>query len=215
MALLPAFEGALGLEFQLGDDLTVKVRSNLDLQGGVGLVARPGEPIEMVLGFESDDVPVHSTGSIEAVVERTGADADHEPVVVLGTPGRTRLQFRRIGGIAGVRLVGDAVDAFAEFEVRGLEFVFRPDDADGFIAAVLPGDGFSVSADLAVGVSHRAGFYFRGTSGLEIQLPVRQQIGPVEIQGLSVSASPSGGTRSGRRSPRGWGRSRPWWTGSG
>ncbi|MGW3417461.1 DUF6603 domain-containing protein [Streptomyces phaeochromogenes] len=195
LALLPQFTGELGLRFELGSDIAVTIRSDLDLQGGVGLVARPGAPIEMVLGFESDDAPVRGTGSIEVVVERAGADTDQEPTLVLGAPGRTRLQFRRIAGSGGVRLAGNDVDAFAEFEVRGLEFVFKPDEeADGFIAAIVPADGFTLSADLAVGVSHKSGFYFRGTSGLELQLPVRQQIGPVEIQGLSVSASPSGGT---------------------
>src|SRR5206468_2640918 len=118
---------------------------------------------------------------------------DGRPVLLLGSPDSSRLQFRSIGGTGGVRLVGDDVDVFAEFEFRGLEFVFRPDEADGFIAAVVPSEGFSVSADLAVGISHKLGIYFRGASRLEIQLPVRQSIGPVEIQGLSVSVLPSGG----------------------
>src|SRR5262249_28862027 len=85
------------------------------------------------------------------------------------------------------------VDAFAELEVKGLRFVFKPDGADGFIAAILPADGFSIGGDLAVGISHRSGFYFRGTSNLEVQIPVREQVGPVDIEGLSVSAAPSGG----------------------
>lgn len=194
VALLPAFDGALAVTFPLGADLEVTVTSNLDLAGGVALLARPGQPLEMVLGFENGGVPVGGRGSIEAVVRRAGEDTDREPTIVFGAPDRTRLQFRRIAGTGGVRLVGDDVDAFVEVDVRGLEFVFRPDDADGFITKVLPADGFSVGADLAVGLSHRDGFYFRGTSGLEIQLPVRQQIGPVELQGLSVTATPEGGT---------------------
>ncbi|MGW3938935.1 DUF6603 domain-containing protein [Streptomyces phaeochromogenes] len=195
LALLPAFDGTLGLRFEPSADFAVTIRSDLDLKGGVALLVRPGEPVEMVLGFESaDGVPVRSRGSIEARVERSGDDSDRAPVMLLGAPDRTHLQFRTFAGTGGVRLDGDDVDAFVEFEVRGLEFVFRPDEADGFITAVVPREGFSISGDLAVGVSHKSGFYFRGTSGLELQLPVRQQIGPVEIQGLSVSASPSGGT---------------------
>lgn len=195
VALLPAFTGALAVTFPLGADLEVTVTSDLDLAGGIALVARPGESLDLVFGFESDTAPVvHGTGSIEAVVRRAGADTDHEPTILLGSPGRTRLQFRRIAGTGGVRVVGTDVDAFVELEVRGLELVFRPDDADSFIASVVPDDGFSIAADLAVGLSHQHGFYFRGTSGLEIQLPVRKQVGPVELQGLTVSATPDGGT---------------------
>lgn len=191
-ALLPSFDGVLGFRFELGPDIAVTIRSDLDLAGGVALVMRPGQGIEMVLGFESaDGVPVHDTGTIEVLAERTGAGK--EPVLLLGTPDGTRLEFTTVAGTGGVRLSGTDVDAFAEFEVKGLRFVFKPDGADGFIAAVLPADGFSVGGDLAVGISHRNGFYFRGTSNLEIQIPVRERVGPVEIEGLSVSAAPSGG----------------------
>jgi hypothetical protein len=191
LALLPSFDGIVGFAFDLGSGITVAIRSALDLQGGVALLARPGVPVEMVTGFESDQVPTHVAGAIEVVV--TDAAPDREPMMILGSRDGTRLQFRSIEGIGGVRLVGDDVDIFAEIDLRGLEFVFRPDDADSFIAAVVPTDGFTVGADLTLGVSHRSGFYFRGTSGLEIQLPVRQQLGPVEIQGLSVSATPTAG----------------------
>ncbi|MFC4116405.1 DUF6603 domain-containing protein [Nonomuraea zeae] len=191
LAVLPSFSGDLGLRLELGPDLAVTIRSDLDLQGGVGLLIRPGEPVEMILGFESGQGPVHATGSIEARVERDGTGG--EPVVLLGAPDRTRLQFRTVAGAAGVRLAGGEVDVFAELDVQGLEFVFKPDDTDGFIAAILPGDGFTVGADLAVGISHKSGFYFRGTSNLEIELPVREQIGPIELQGLTLAANPSNG----------------------
>ncbi|MFB4295076.1 DUF6603 domain-containing protein [Actinomadura sp. NTSP31] len=191
LALLPEFAGELGASMALTPDLTLTVRSDLDLQGGVGLVARPGRGIDMILGFESAGVPVHDTGTIEVVAERTVDDGD-QPTLVFGSPDGTRLQFKAIGATGGVRLAGDDVDVFAELDVHGLEFVLKPDDADGFIAAILPADGVRFGADLAVGVSHRSGFYFRGTSNLEIQLPVRERIGPLEIQGLTIAARPSG-----------------------
>jgi len=192
LALLPSFDGALGFRFELGPDIAVTIRSDLDLAGGIALVARPGEGIDMLLGFESaDGVPVHDTGAIEVRAERTGEGK--EPVLLLGTPDATRLEFTTVAGTGGVRLNGDGVDPFAEFEIKGLKFVFKPGDADGFIGALLPADGFSIGGDLAVGISHRHGFYFRGTSNLEIQIPVRERIGPLEIEGLTVSAAPSGG----------------------
>ncbi|MFE3879179.1 DUF6603 domain-containing protein [Kitasatospora sp. NPDC059146] len=188
LALLPSFTGRQGFRFELGPDIAVTIRGDLDLQGGVALLVRPGRGIEMLLGFESSTGPVHAKGSIDVQVERSGPTG--EPQVLFGSAGGTRLQLRRIAGAGGVRLVGDAVDFFAEFGLEGLEFVFSPAGADGFVGAVLPAGGFTVGADLTVGVSYRQGFYFRGTSNLEIQLPTHLELGPLEIQGLTISASP-------------------------
>lgn len=189
LALLPSFAGTQGFRFELGPDVAVTVRSDLDLSRGVALLVRPGRGVEIVAGFEPPGTPVRTKGTLDVQVERFGPAG--EPVVALGSPGGTRLQFRRIGGAGGVRLVGDNVDLFAEIEVDGLEFVLSPAGADGFIASVLPRDGFTLGADLALGVSHQQGFYFRGTSNLEIQLPVHLELGPLEIQGLTLSASPA------------------------
>lgn len=191
LALLPAFAGRLGVRVPLGPGLTLTVRSELDLQGGVGLRIRPGRPIETVVGFEAGDgTPVHLEGAVEAVVERTQADGT--PVVLVGSADGTRLQFRGLAGGGGVRLSGEGADIYTEFQVQGLEFVLKPGDADGFIAAVLPRDGFTLGADLAVAISHRDGFSFRGSSHLEIRVPTHLELGPVEIRALTVSAAPSG-----------------------
>ncbi|WP_055564266.1 kelch repeat-containing protein [Streptomyces atriruber] len=195
LALLPSLTGSLGLRFELACGIAVTVRSALDLQGGVALLARPGEGVDVITGFESGGAPGHAKGAIEVTAESMAADG--QPVLLLGTPDGTRLQFRALSGTGGVRIDGgqdDPVDVFAEFDLQGLEFVFKAgEDADGFLAAVLPADGFRIGGDLTLGVSHRDGLYFRGTSNLELQIPVGRRIGPVEVQSLSISVSPSGG----------------------
>jgi uncharacterized protein DUF6603/galactose oxidase-like protein len=189
-ALLPAYNGVLDFKLELGPDIAVTLRSDLDLQGGVALLIRPGTGIEIIVGFASGGAPAHAQGSLAVKAER--ASADSAPIVLLGSAGSTRLQFRKVAGTGGIRLVNGDVDVFAEFELGGLEFVFDPSDADGFIAALVPDGGFSFGADLIIGVSHRDGFYFRGTSNLEIQLPVHLGLGPIEIQSLTISARPGG-----------------------
>jgi N-acetylneuraminic acid mutarotase len=190
LALLPYFAGSLGAALPLTPDLRLIVRSDLDLQGGVALRIRPGAPIETVVGFDSG-TPSSKDGSIEAVVER--GDAAAAPTLIFGSADGTRLQFRKLGATGGVRLAGDGADVYAEFDLTGLEFVFAPGGADGFIATILPGGGFTVGADLTVGVSHRHGFYFRGTSNLELQIPTHIELGAVEIQALTISAAPDAG----------------------
>jgi hypothetical protein len=191
LALLPSFNGALDFRWPLGPDIAVTIRSDLEMQGGIGLKVRPGEDVDVIVGFADGDAPVGLKGSIDVRAEHGGADSP--PTLILGSAESTRLQFRGVSGVGGVRLQsGSDVDVFAEFELRGLEFVLQAGDADGFIAKILPSGGFSFSTDLALGISHRNGVYFRGTSTLQISIPAHVQLGPIEIQGLVVSITPSG-----------------------
>ncbi|MEV6911465.1 DUF6603 domain-containing protein [Amycolatopsis sp. NPDC051071] len=188
LALLPSFDGSAGVELPLAPGITVLIRSDLDLKGGVALRFLPGQGIETVVGFEKGS-PGKVDGAIEVVVERGGATG--EPTLLLGSRDGTRLQYRTIGATGGVR-IADGVDVFAEFEIKGLEFVFTPGGADGFIGKLIPGGGFTVGGDLVVGISHANGFYFRGSANLEARIPTHFKLGPLEIQGLTISASPSG-----------------------
>ena len=190
-AIMPAFNGVLDFTMQLSPDLTVTVSSDMDLQGGVGLLVRPGSGIDMVLGF-NNGTPAHATGSLKVDVERS--QVDNAPIVLLGSPDSTRLQYRKIGGLAGIRLdASQAPDVFAEADLKGLEFVFDPSGADGFIQTIFPSGSAGMGFDLTVGISHHDGFYFRGTSHLEISVPAHIQLGPIDVQSLTIAANPNGG----------------------
>jgi hypothetical protein len=102
LALLPEFNGFLNFTFQLGPDIAVKIRSDLDLAGGVALRVRPGHGVEMLIGFGGTGGVTHATGSIEVTADRSATDGS--PTIIFGAPNQTRLQFRKIGGAGGVRL---------------------------------------------------------------------------------------------------------------
>ncbi len=192
LALFPTFNGALDFTWQLDEDISLTVRSDLNVAGGLGLKVRPGTSIELVVGFEDGDAPVGASGSVDIKVAR--GITDGPPQIILGSPGETRLQYRTIAGVGGIRLANGAdLDVFLELDLKGLEFVIDAGEADGFIAKLLPEDGITFGSDLAVGISHRQGFYFRGTSNLELSVPAHVQIGPVEIQSLLISAIPADG----------------------
>lgn len=192
MIVMPAFNGLLDVKMSLFDDIAVKIRSDLNLQGGVALKLRPEKPIEVVVGFADAGSPVSASGSLDVRVERS--QLDQKKTVLLGSPDSTRLEFAKIGGAGGIRLAAGAVpDLFVEFELRGLAFVFNASESDGFIAKLLPAGGFGFATDLSVGFSHQNGFYFRGTSNLEIQVPAHVSLGPVDIQSLTIGANPREG----------------------
>jgi hypothetical protein len=192
LALMPSFNGLLDLRMQLGDDLAVVLDADLDLKGGVALVIRPGRPIDLLVGFEGGAAPTHATGSARGTVERSQLDG--KPILLLGKPDATRLQYRKLAGTFGIRLdANDGVDAFAEVELKGLELFFKPDEADGFIRFFFPAKGVAAAFDLAVGLSCVRGFYFRSTSHFEIAIPAHIQIGPIHLESLTIGVHPGAG----------------------
>jgi hypothetical protein len=190
-AIMPAFNGVLDLSMQLSPDLTLTINSDMDLQGGVGLIVRPGSGIDMVLGF-NNGAATHATGSLTVEIDRS--QVDNAPVLLLGSPTSTRLQYRKLGGLVGIRLdASQSPDVFAEADLKGLEFVLDSSGADGFIQTIFPPSSAGMGFDLTVGLSHQDGFYFRGTSHLEISVPAHIQLGPIEVQSLTIGANPNGG----------------------
>jgi hypothetical protein len=191
IAIMPAFSGILDFTMQLSPDLTATIHSNVDLQGGVAVLIRPSE-IDMVLGFNNPGAPIFASGSLGVNIERS--NLDNSPTIIFGTADATRLEYLKIGGTAGVSLNSDnKIDFFVEFEMKGLKFVFKPGEADGFIRQIVPSDGVSLGFDLALGFSHKNGFYFRGSTTFELHIPTHIDIGPIGLDGLTLSFVPQDG----------------------
>ena len=190
-ALLPSFNGILALRMQLGPTIAVTISSDLDLTGGVGLLVRPDSGVEMIVGFEGTGAPTSAKGTGRVEVEFSPAEA--APTVILGSAEGTRLEYTSVSGTGGFTLVaGKDVEIFAEVELQDLAFVLDTSDSDGFISKVLSGLNTRLEFDLGVGLASSRGFYFRGTSHLEIQVPTHIDLGPVEVQGLTLAVKPSG-----------------------
>jgi hypothetical protein len=190
IAMLPAFNGILDFKMNLGPDIAVTIKSEMNLEGGVGLIIRPDEPIEFILGFDDSAGISNAGGNLEVKAERTNADGT--PTIMLGNPDATRLEYKKIGGKGGINLSTEhGADVYVEVELNGLKFVFKPGEADGFIKNLVPPDGFSLDFELAAGYSINSGFYFRGSSAFEINLPAHIQLGPIELEGMTLTIKPS------------------------
>src|SRR5690606_27479492 len=70
------------------------------------------------------------------------------------------------------------------------KLVIKPGNPDGFLAKVLPPEGFTVDFNILVGLSSEKGFYFNGSGTLELDIPVSISLGPIEIQNLKVALTP-------------------------
>lgn len=179
-ALLPfatsGFDRAIGVR----EDLTLSFRANVDLTGGFGILVRPDEDVQVLAGLASGTPSAVGT-EFRTILKLAAPD---DPILLLGSPDGTRLQCGGVSTEGGTRFHSSGgFEVFTEFGIEGGKLVIKPKsgEKDGFLAELLPENGFEIDFDLGVGFSTKRGVYFRGSGGFEIPLASHLQIGPIEI----------------------------------
>ena len=123
-----------------------------------------------------------------------------EPFLLLGTAGGSRLEFASAQLDGGLTITVDTdtgattAAPTADGEITGGKLVIDSSGGDGFISTLL--SGVHVETDFGVGFTFApdAGLRFHGSGGLEIQVPVHVELGPVEVQAIYLRASISDGS---------------------
>jgi hypothetical protein len=117
-------------------------------------------------------------------------NVNHQPLTLIGDPTASRLQCQEIDTSLEVDFTWDGSKAAGIFTVEGAikqgKLIVKSDNPDGFLAKILPPDGFEVDFDILIGWSSAKGFFFNGSSALEIALPLHIDLGPIGIEGLTV-----------------------------
>lgn len=115
-----------------------------------------------------------------------------DPYVVFGVAGASRLEFREFVATVGAAVAWSGGAAQGELDVsaavQGGKVVIDASSGDGFLAKILPGTRVEADFDVLMGVSTERGFYFSGSSALEIRLPAHIELGPISIVGLTLGA---------------------------
>ncbi|WP_084735641.1 DUF6603 domain-containing protein [Actinophytocola xinjiangensis] len=117
-----------------------------------------------------------------------------EPIVLVGVAGGSRLEIGGVEVRAGLdlefadgRLTGvPTIDG----ELTGGKLVIDAGSADGFLATLL--GGARLEAGFAVGFAFdpEHGLRFHGGAGLQVQLPLHLELGPVDLTALQLVAIP-------------------------
>lgn len=123
------------------------------------------------------------------VADRTNAA---EGFILLGDAGEgSRLEIRKFVGEIGARFTGTGGTSSAAIdvggEVSGGKVVISFGDADSFVGSLVSAARLESDFEFALGYSADEGFYFVGSSSLEIQLPLHVSLGPVEVTALTIS----------------------------
>jgi len=175
-------------------DLTDTLKLNLEFSGsisnGFGISIDANNHftfIDDLLGSPQqvlDDTQLEFKASVTRKDDST--DGTGQKLVQMGTPGSSQLEIGSFQLDFGFEKNKTTRLYFEAGLQKGL-IVIKFGDADGFITKVL-GSGIQGNFDIGIGFSSDKGIYFTGSSGLEITIPTHVNLGPLQIQSLSVSA---------------------------
>lgn len=177
--------GGAGISVPFGNGVTLDLDSEVGLEAGARVEITPPADLE-----------VHSSASVTGRLSATLVKTSGTPgqaFIVIGLAGGPRFEAMTLRAATGTELALDADsgdvrgDLFVEAALEGGQIVIDLSGADGFLAEILPEDGFTVEVDVLIGWSGSRGVYFEGSSALEIELPVNLSLGPVSIPTVYLS----------------------------
>jgi hypothetical protein len=204
LALVPTTSGPPGLVIRLRDAVvigpqTIPLGQDLSLE----VDAEFSPPVQTELTVLTDGSvsfappsPAPLNGHIggKLTVKR---DSPPSPLVLFGVAGGSRLELQEIvlAASAGVQWSGGAATGTLDVSgsLNGGKVVIDATSGDGFLTQILPGTHVEADFSLVIGVSSQRGFYFSGSSALEIRLPAHIELGPVSIEGLTIAGGLQGG----------------------
>ncbi len=175
------------------DDWQVTTTLNIQFHQGMEIILQPDDSVTMKPpGGEVVQ------GNIE--VEWTAGKPGGTPYLLLGEPGGSRLDAKQLVVGAKMTLVWDLASNSAKGvfrisgEVKEGHVSFSLSKADGFIGSILSGVAFDSDFSVGIEYSTARGLTFIGSDTLDIQLPLHTDLGPVEVNALTLSAGIAGST---------------------
>lgn len=167
----------------VGDAIALTAKADGGLEAGAAIQLLP--PADLQVVPPAADV----RGAVRFGVQAPQA-AQPQPLIAFGSAAGTRIEARAFRLSVGADLDWNVVAARAEGEfvieaaIEGGKFILSTADADGFLAAILPGGPLELDADVRVAWSSSAGLHVTGSAGLDVDLPVDFDLGPVKIVAL-------------------------------
>lgn len=178
LAVSPFFIGSAETEIVINENFSLLIKGGLKIDKTTGVEIRPKTAITLF------DLTAASAinGSIEVTFRISGP----EHLVQLGAPESTRLEIGAIELTGKAQVNQQGNDFTIEIAVKDSRVVIDLGGGDGFISSVLPLEPIEVPLDLTVGYSTKNGIYFKGSAGIQIQLPIHISLGPIEISGITI-----------------------------
>jgi hypothetical protein len=209
ISILPYARVGAAKEVAISDKISLSTRGAADFTKGVAFTLAPERSPEVQAGFLGGMTV--TPAEVQIGLKLTPAPDEPERILI-GTADASRLSIATVALSAGAQLISsNKLDTFVALDLENARVAIRPapDEADSFLASFLGKDGISVQLTIGLRLSSLSGFHFTGSGGLEASLPVDVQLGPINVQILSIALKPGaqrldlevGATVSGRLGP--------------
>jgi hypothetical protein len=175
---LPVSANGLTQSATLPAGFAATVTADLGFAAGTTATWRP--PLDIAL---KPSAVTNFSGRVEATLKGSPA----EPYVLLGQPAKSRIEIGEVSFSAAAAFAWDAgrnaavTRPSASGRLARGKVLIDTSTADGFIATLTSGIRAESNFELGFDVDPVAGLRFRGSSTLEIALPVHANLGPIEI----------------------------------
>jgi len=182
------FDPSDGIEIPISDNLTFKIKYSENKEFNTGLLITKDGTIQIINNVYNTDI--NADFSLTNFVPEFIYENKDEATVIFETSFGAKLQFKSWA----VRMGFNEKSAlYVETDLQDVSLVLSSKDGDGFIQKILPAESMHVDFDLVIGFSTNSGLYFRGSSALEIQLPVHIELGPIELESATIALKPKDG----------------------
>lgn len=197
--MVPTSSGAAGLaillkdnfatgtiSIPLGPDATFEVQAAVDI------------PLDTELAIRTDGTVTFTPPTVSIFEGAFGAKLilrrdPPQPFVVFGQASSSRLEFGDFALALLTRLQMSGGSAHGDLDISGTlndgKVIIDGRNGDGFIGKILPGTYIEADFSVLMGVSTERGFYFIGSSALEVRLPAHIELGPISIEALTLAAA--------------------------
>jgi hypothetical protein len=170
----------------LSDAYQLQIKASAEVPNGLGLRMERGRDISFISDLLTS--PAELAAGSQLGLRFSIGPTELGPsgkLLQLGAPGGVRFEIGSGALAFGVEQQA-ALDIFLDGELKDGLLQFGGGDADGFIASILPAEGITATFNLGLGVSNRAGFYFKGSSSLAIRLPLHLDLGLLKIDYVGI-----------------------------
>ena len=197
--IVPAASGTPGIIIRLKNDLalgeqTIEIGRDATLE----LDAQFETPFDTEIAIRTDgsiSFTPPSAGSFSGTLSAKvilRREEPPDPFVIFGQAGGSRLEFRDFTVALVTSLETNGGSASGDLDLSGAlsggKVIIDASEGDGFLGKILPGTHVEGDFDVFMGISTERGFYFGGSSALEVRLPVHIELGPIAIEAITLGA---------------------------
>lgn len=195
--MVPTTSGSPGLAIRLKDLLVGTISIPLGPDATLELDAAVDVPLDTEVAIRTDGSVTFSAPTFTTFDGTFGARlilrrSPPAPFIIFGQAGGSRLEFGdfTLGVLTRLQMSGSVAEG--ELDLSGTlnegKVIIDGRNGDGFIGKILPGTYIEAEFSVLMGVSTERGFYFSGSSALEVRLPAHIELGPISIEALTLAA---------------------------